>query len=505
MLGIVVSRADDASVHIGEQLRAIADWRRVEDPDVPDAEGGGLVWRSEDERSESSARASGEAASYEGDRRDPSDRATGEVAVEIREFDALHLELDDAAAPFADPDLLVFASRHAGETGPLLTAHHTGNFGPAEFGGEDGAFARACPNAHAQVLRALSEHAPEGYEVGTECTHHGPTGVDVPSMFVEVGSARPQWDDPAAAEVVARAILDLRGIAPDAPAVPGDSDDGSRRHLVGFGGGHYAPRFERIARETDWALGHVGADWALDAMGDPDEHRDVLRAAFERSRARLTVQVGDRPALEATIAELGYRVVDETWVRETDGVPLGLVERVEDHLGEVGDGVRFGDRVEDEGDLIVVDLPADLRDAAQGIDADRARAAVAAESVAFESTESGTRLGERAAVVDHEDERSESSAGASGEGRPASHEDERSESIVAGLAEVLESKYDAVTVAEDVVIATREAFDPEAARELGVPDGPAFGKLAAGHPVEVDGRRVDPEDVHSEETDRFAY
>jgi len=38
-------------------------------------------------------------------------------------------------------------------------------------------------------------------------------------------------------------------------------------------------------------------------------------------------------------------------------------------------------------------------------------------------------------------------------------------------------------------------FHPERARELGVPEGPLFGKLHRGEAVDVDGRTIHPEDV----------
>jgi D-aminoacyl-tRNA deacylase len=73
------------------------------------------------------------------------------------------------------------------------------------------------------------------------------------------------------------------------------------------------------------------------------------------------------------------------------------------------------------------------------------------------------------------------------------------------LADVLREKYDTVRVEEDRVVAERDVFDAEKARELGVEEGPDFGRLSAGKTVEIDGLIVEPDDVHTAETREFRF
>jgi D-aminoacyl-tRNA deacylase len=448
MLAIVVSRADEASERIGDHLLELASWTERTDESRADAAGGGTYYRTEAED------------------------------VELRSFDDLHLHLDGVAATFDDPDLLVFASRHSGETGPLLTAHATGNFGPAEYGGGDGSLARAAPNALRVVRRAFDEHAPEGYETGIEATHHGPSTVGCPSLFVELGSGEAEWNDPEGAAAVAGSILDLRGVEPS-----------DYRTVVGFGGGHYAPRFDRILTETDWAVGHVAADWSLEEMGDPEEARAVVAKAFRNSGTEFALIDGDDPDLAAVIEDLGFETVSETWLRETTGVPLDLVERVERELSRVDGGLRFGEAAAGyDGEFVREELPDELLDEANGVDRSAVRDGVAERSVAYETLEGGSLVAGPVALADAGDSRA----------------------VVEELAAVLATKYDAVAVEDGEVVASRDAFDPELAREAGVEEGPAFGRLSAGEAVTVgdgeDGEEtVAPADVRTACERRFPF
>ncbi|MFW6320741.1 MAG: D-aminoacyl-tRNA deacylase [Halohasta sp.] len=448
MIGIVVSRADRASTHIGETLLDREGWATHVDESRPDADGGGEFYRRE--------------------------------GFELRCFESIHVELDAPEDAFSDPDsleFLVFVSKHAGETGELLTAHFTGNFGPAKYGGQSGAFARAAPGVQKAVVDALDRHAPDGYDVGIECTHHGPTAPEIPSLFVELGSDEAQWDDPAGARAVADAVLDLRGVDADYRPV-----DGPPRHVVGFGGGHYTPRCTRIVRDSAWAVGHIGSDWQLAAMGEPDANRETIAAAFEASAAEVAVVDGDRPDLETVIQDLGYRVVSETWLRTVGTRPLPVVDAVETELSAVGEGLRFG-RVECDGvgDWLVADLPEELIGAANGVDSDAVFEAVADHTVAFETVDGGTVPAGRAAVTSTAD----------------------FDRLVDRLAALLDAKYETVERVDGEIVARQTGFDPSKAATLGVPEGPKFGKLAAGESVTVNGKTVEPHVVESRQVDRF--
>lgn len=157
----------------------------------------------------------------------------------------------------------VFLSRHAAKSGvPALTCHSTGNFGPAALGGRDGQVAVPYPEMHGAYMRLL--HAERagfgGFEVTIEATHHGPTDLERPSVFVEVGTTERQWTDGALCASVA-------GIARRAAESVAAGAAGARPpRAVCLGGTHYPKKFTDAVVEGRYDIGTVVPRHALGAL-----------------------------------------------------------------------------------------------------------------------------------------------------------------------------------------------------------------------------------------------
>jgi len=137
---------------------------------------------------------------------------------------------------------VIFASRHASEVGkPSLTVHVPGKLKKKEL-------ALASPRTIKSALIALKTERDSlelPYEVSLEATHHGPTRLNVPVTFVEIGSRLEQWVDRKAGEVAAHAIMKAA------------ISHVSCENAVGLGGPHYAPRHTEITFQTGVGIGHV--------------------------------------------------------------------------------------------------------------------------------------------------------------------------------------------------------------------------------------------------------
>jgi D-aminoacyl-tRNA deacylase len=162
---------------------------------------------------------------------------------------------------FFNPQAYIFLSRHSAESGiASLTAHTTGNFSDeAKSGGVARELARSDPSLLKNYLISLSKRKERvgGYEITMEATHHGPTSLRKPVLFVEIGASEKQWGDAEAATVVGEALVESlteRTIWSKA--------------AIGFGGTHYPEKFTRFVIEEDVALSFVAPKYALEHVDD---------------------------------------------------------------------------------------------------------------------------------------------------------------------------------------------------------------------------------------------
>src|SRR5574337_347962 len=176
-------------------------------------------------------------------------------------------------------DGYVFLSKHAAESGTLaLTCHSTGNFSGAQFGG----FPRQVAVPHPHLQKSYMKHLWtkrddfSKFEVTIEATHHGPTALSKPTLFIEIGTTQLEWNDKELCQNIASIVVEELGKEPE-------------RHKVAicFGGTHYPEKFNRELIEGEFALGTVVPKHALDNLDEElflhilDRNREARHALVD--------------------------------------------------------------------------------------------------------------------------------------------------------------------------------------------------------------------------------
>jgi D-aminoacyl-tRNA deacylase len=155
-------------------------------------------------------------------------------------------------------DGYVFLSKHASESGTLaLTCHSTGNFGDAMFGGLPRQVAIPHPHLQKSYMKRLWEERDNfsKFDITIEATHHGPTALSKPTLFIEIGTTEKEWTNKKLCESVAKIIrTEMSG--------PQKKYDVA----ICFGGTHYPDKFNKELIEGDFALGTVIPKHGLDDL-----------------------------------------------------------------------------------------------------------------------------------------------------------------------------------------------------------------------------------------------
>jgi D-aminoacyl-tRNA deacylase len=364
-----------------------------------------------------------------------------------------------------DADLLIFLSRHySANPVPVLTVHVTGNFGTAEVGGSPRTLAPAAPAMMQATLRALRKHCPEGYRVSYEVTHHGPTCLSHPSFFVEIGSTDKEWTDPFAARAVAESVLSASPI--------------NSVSLIGFGGTHYAIRETEIALTTRGAFGHIAHTREIPMLDE-----ELVQAMMAKSGA--VAAYIDRKALDreelrnltGMLNRLSILRLSESEIMAMGHLSWTTYRVIREMAEQVYSGARcYVHNLTREGTLCTVRVNPDLIGETVKSDETALLQSLGNLPVVHLTTQDNRLLPE---FITYENQSSQ---------------------IINDLntlcVKIIRNK-EITATEKDILIIHKVRFDPQKARNLGVPAGPSYKHLVAGQAVEIDGRMITPDMVSS--------
>ena len=172
-------------------------------------------------------------------------------------------------------DGFVFLSKHAAESGVLaLTCHSTGNFSEAKFGGKDRQVAVPHPSLQKRYLQKLWQNKKNfaDFQITIEATHHGPTALNKPAIFIEIGTTEKQWTDVNLCNSIAQLVVEVM-------------KNESTKYPVAlcFGGTHYPEKFTKEILEGEHALGTVIPRHALDFLDEELFHHILDRNKMAKS------------------------------------------------------------------------------------------------------------------------------------------------------------------------------------------------------------------------------
>lgn len=197
-------------------------------------------------------------------------------------------------------DVFIFLSKHKSDSSiPTLTCHFTGNFSTDNtHGGYPRQIAIAYPSLLKGYLKAITAARQKlpGYEVIIEATHHGPTSIDKPVLFIELGSSEKQWKDANAAAVMCETLLRVL-------------DNGFERcDKVGIalGGTHYPKKFNKLLLESKFGLAAVASKHNLEAIDE-----EMLNQMIEKSLEKVTHIVVDSKGLGRHKDRI-FKIVEKT-------------------------------------------------------------------------------------------------------------------------------------------------------------------------------------------------
>ena len=196
------------------------------------------------------------------------------IKLHISHENLLYIEELDRRYPHSKA--FIFLSKHRSESKiPTLTCHCTGNYADNPYGGNSRELAISYPYLQKRYLKEINNSKPalSYYEIVIEASHHGPTSLKKPVLFIEIGSTERQWIDRNAASIVCNCLLRVlvNGLG--------------KCEKVGIclGGTHYPSKFNTLLLESEFGLGAVAPRHNLESVD-----KDMLNQMIAKSIERVT-------------------------------------------------------------------------------------------------------------------------------------------------------------------------------------------------------------------------
>jgi D-aminoacyl-tRNA deacylase len=199
------------------------------------------------------------------------------------------LYLEELDENYPDSVAFIFLSRHSSESGiPTLTCHFTGNFSASNpYGGNPKELGICFPSLQKEYIKEINmvrSQVPD-YEITIEATHHGPTSLKKPTLFIEIGSTAKQWVDKHAASIVCDSLISLL-------TRKKNNNTNCKSVGIALGGTHYPTKFNQLLLDSDFGLAAVAAKHNLTTIDE-----SMMQQMISKSVEKVTYAIVDRKGL----------------------------------------------------------------------------------------------------------------------------------------------------------------------------------------------------------------
>jgi D-aminoacyl-tRNA deacylase len=200
------------------------------------------------------------------------------------------IKFDNFVYKIPKDHLIIFLSKHESKSKKAtLTSHSTGNFSDdVLMGGKPMEIGNTFPSFQKYYMKKLYESRNDllNYDLTVEATHHGPTSLLNPVLFIEIGSSDDEWNSKSTASIVCKSVLDT---------IKNISKNISKNHTdigIGIGGNHYPQKFNDLILYSNVAFGPIISKYNL-----PYINERIMRQIKGKSIEKIDIAYIDKKGI----------------------------------------------------------------------------------------------------------------------------------------------------------------------------------------------------------------